>query len=198
MPEWKSHIRPHLAALRLSPARENEIVDELAQHLDDRWRELIAGGAPEEEAMRLALAQLRDTTLVRNLAPLRQAQQPPPIPPGGSTGHWVSDLWRDVRYAATPVQETAGLHGHGRSDAGARPWFGDRALRLGRSAVPAAASGSRAWPRVQSRRKVERRASEDGVQLSGVPGLPTIRSRLRRPRGVRPGRSSRTGCGSWS
>jgi len=28
--------------LGLSPARENEIVEELSQHLDDRWRELIA------------------------------------------------------------------------------------------------------------------------------------------------------------
>jgi hypothetical protein len=85
MPDWKSHIRPHLAPLRLSPVRENEIIDELAQHLDDRWGELIAGGASEEEAMRLALTLLRDTTLVRNLAPLRQSLQPPPATLGVST-----------------------------------------------------------------------------------------------------------------
>jgi hypothetical protein len=36
MPDWKQHIRPHLARLQLSPTRENEIIDELAQHLDDR------------------------------------------------------------------------------------------------------------------------------------------------------------------
>ena len=63
MPDWKSHVRPHLEALRLSPVRENEIIDELAQHLDDRWRELVAGGASEEEARPLALALLRDATL---------------------------------------------------------------------------------------------------------------------------------------
>ena len=50
MPDWAQHVRPRLSSLRLSPTRESEIVDELSQHLDDRWRELIAGGAsPDEE-----------------------------------------------------------------------------------------------------------------------------------------------------
>ena len=40
--DWRSHIRSRLLSLGLSPARENEIVEELSQHLDDRWRELIA------------------------------------------------------------------------------------------------------------------------------------------------------------
>ena len=38
--------RSTLASLRLSPTRENEIVEELSQHLEDRWEELVAGGAP--------------------------------------------------------------------------------------------------------------------------------------------------------
>ena len=40
--DWRSHIRSRLLSLGLSPARENEIVEELSQHLEDRWRELIA------------------------------------------------------------------------------------------------------------------------------------------------------------
>jgi hypothetical protein len=53
MPDWKSHIRPRLASLRLSPAREAEIAEELEQHLDDRLRELVERGAsPEEAALR--------------------------------------------------------------------------------------------------------------------------------------------------
>jgi ABC-type lipoprotein release transport system permease subunit len=36
MPDWKPHIRSRLASLRLSPSRENEIVEELSQHLEDR------------------------------------------------------------------------------------------------------------------------------------------------------------------
>ena len=37
MPDWSAHLRTRLAPLRLSPAREAEIVDELSQHLDDRY-----------------------------------------------------------------------------------------------------------------------------------------------------------------
>jgi hypothetical protein len=40
-------VRPRLSALRLSPTRETEIVDELSQHLDDRWRELVAGASSD-------------------------------------------------------------------------------------------------------------------------------------------------------
>jgi hypothetical protein len=38
MPEWKPEILRRLALLRLSPAREAEISDELGQHLEDRYQ----------------------------------------------------------------------------------------------------------------------------------------------------------------
>ena len=47
------YVRPRLASLRLSPAREAEIVDELSQHLDDRRRELLTAGVAPDEATRL-------------------------------------------------------------------------------------------------------------------------------------------------
>src|SRR5262245_10161012 len=81
--DWARHVRPRLSSLRLSPSRENEIVEELAQHLEDRWRELIAGGASDEEATRLALAEFREGNLLAQyMAPLRQSHTPPPIAPG--------------------------------------------------------------------------------------------------------------------
>ena len=73
-------MRPRLSSLRLSPARENEIVEELSQHLEDRWRELVAGVRPEDEATRLALAEFGDGNLLaQHMAPLQQAQEPAPI-----------------------------------------------------------------------------------------------------------------------
>jgi hypothetical protein len=66
-PDWTPHIRERLSSsLRLSPTREREIVDELAQHLDDRWRELVSGGVSPKEAKALALQEFRDRdTLAR-------------------------------------------------------------------------------------------------------------------------------------
>ncbi|MPZ21358.1 MAG: FtsX-like permease family protein [Luteitalea sp.] len=103
-------MRPRLSSLRLSPTRENEIVDELSQHLDDRWRELIAGGASPDEAMRLALADFREGNLLaRYLAPLRQAHARAPITPGAPTRFLPTDLWRDLRYAARRLLRDRGL-----------------------------------------------------------------------------------------
>ena len=37
---WTEHLRPRLAGLRLSPVREAEIIEELSEHLDQRYEEL--------------------------------------------------------------------------------------------------------------------------------------------------------------
>jgi predicted permease len=101
MPDWAPYIRPRLASLCLSPTREHEIVDELSQHLDDRYRELIGGGASIDDATRLTLAEFRDgNVLAQYMAPLRQAHSPPAITPGASSGQVLADSWRDLRYAA--------------------------------------------------------------------------------------------------
>ena len=101
MPDWAEHVRQRLSPLRLSPSREAEVVEELSQHLDDRWRELIGGGASPDEATRLALADFRDgNVLAQYMAPLRQAHPPAPITPGVPSGNLLSDLWQDLRYAA--------------------------------------------------------------------------------------------------
>ena len=106
MPDWKPHIRSRLASLRLSPTRENEIIEELSQHLEDRWRELVAGGASEDEATELALAGFREGNLLaRHLAPLRQAHAPEPITPGAPAGRLLGDLWQDLRYAARMLRK---------------------------------------------------------------------------------------------
>src|SRR5215470_18010692 len=52
MPEWKKVIGERLAPLKLAPTREAEIVEELAQHLEDRYAELLSGGAARGAACR--------------------------------------------------------------------------------------------------------------------------------------------------
>jgi len=55
MPDWKAEIRRRLQGLRLTPAREAAVVEELAQYLDDYYAELLAGGATKAEAHRQTL-----------------------------------------------------------------------------------------------------------------------------------------------
>jgi putative ABC transport system permease protein len=59
MPDWEEEITRRLRSLRLEPAREAEIVEEVSQHLEDRYEELLAGGATDEEARHLALGELK-------------------------------------------------------------------------------------------------------------------------------------------
>jgi putative ABC transport system permease protein len=82
MPDWAPEVRKRLSSVRLSPTREAEIVEELSQHLDDRRRDLVAGGAEPEVATQLALAEFRDADLLsRHLMPLDQAGWKDPSPP---------------------------------------------------------------------------------------------------------------------
>lgn len=106
MPDWTEHIRGHLAPLRLDPAREGEIVEELSQHLDQRFDELRAGGSDEREAFRLAIAELLEPgALATYMRPLRQANRPEPIAPGTSGGRSLpGDLGQDLRYAARTLR----------------------------------------------------------------------------------------------
>src|SRR5262245_58113877 len=100
MPDWKDEIRRRLAGLKLEPARENEIVEELDQHLDDVYHRALNSGASEAEAKVTALLELAGEKLLPN--ELRRSQKPfheAPVP-GGGKSNLLSDLLHDLRYAA--------------------------------------------------------------------------------------------------
>jgi hypothetical protein len=110
MPDWTEHVRSRLSRLRLSPTREAEIVEELSQHLEDRWRELIAGGMSPDEATRVALADFQDGNVLADyIAPLRQAHPPAEITPGAPGSRLLNDLWIDLRYAARTLWKRPGF-----------------------------------------------------------------------------------------
>jgi putative ABC transport system permease protein len=100
MSEWRDHVRSRLVNLRLDAAREAEIVDELSQHLDERYEELRRDGVSEAEARRLAVEELLEPeALGRSMRPLRQANTAAPLVPGAPRYRLAIDLWQDLRYA---------------------------------------------------------------------------------------------------
>ena len=60
MHDWREYVRRHLPALKVGPARESEIVAELALQLEQAYSEALAAEIPEEEAVQRAKLPFRD------------------------------------------------------------------------------------------------------------------------------------------
>jgi putative ABC transport system permease protein len=96
---WRPDIQARLSTLRLAPEREAEIVDELSDDLDDRWRDLVSSGLEPDAATDLIVEDLRGRNLLAQyMAPLKQSNAASTaLAP--QTGKWHADLWQDFRFA---------------------------------------------------------------------------------------------------
>jgi predicted permease len=106
MSEWRRELRARLTGLNVAPEREAEIVEELAQHLDEHVQDLIASGASEDEACAAALAGLDvPGELARRLsaASLRDATRSRAHFHDASRSGWLASILQDVRQAARSV-----------------------------------------------------------------------------------------------
>jgi len=111
MPDWKPEIRRLLARLQLAPTRENAIVEELAQHLDESYAELLASGMREADACRHVRAELHDGGLLTHeLRRVERFTNPEPIVLGTNRRtNMIADLWQDLRYGARTLLKKPGF-----------------------------------------------------------------------------------------
>ncbi len=111
MPEWSEPIRKQLAGLNLAPAREAEIVEELAQHAEDRYREMVSSGTSEAEARRMALDEIGGRELLAKelLAVERAGATEPVVLGAGRGGHLLASLGQDLRYGFRTLRKNPGF-----------------------------------------------------------------------------------------
>src|SRR6266542_897467 len=111
MPDWKAEVRKRLSGLQLAPARENAIVEEVAQHLDEHYAELLAGGMSEADAYRHVRAELHDGGLLTHgLQRVERSANPEPIVLGTNRRtNMIADLWQDLRFGARMLLKQPGF-----------------------------------------------------------------------------------------
>ncbi|HEY9231244.1 MAG TPA: ABC transporter permease, partial [Blastocatellia bacterium] len=110
MPDWRPEISARLAGLKLEPTREAEIVEELSQHLDDRYAELCAAGRSEDEADQAALAELSESEILRQeLRRVEHMMTREPVVLGAGRRNVMENIFQDVRYGLRTLRNRPGF-----------------------------------------------------------------------------------------
>ena len=101
MPDFKAEVRSRLFRLNLEPTRESAIVEEMAQHLEQRFDELLARGLSPAAARDAVLQELNQgSRLEKDLLQVENQVRFEPAPPPGPGFRGASvRVGKDIRYA---------------------------------------------------------------------------------------------------
>jgi putative ABC transport system permease protein len=106
MHDWAKEIRAAIAPLNLDPMREAEVVEELSQHLRDRYEEMVTSGIGAEQAHQSLLKELNDISGLQ--ASLQAA--PPPLSVGRNESEPLfAGIWNDLRFGARLLRKNSGF-----------------------------------------------------------------------------------------
>jgi predicted permease len=108
--DWRAYVRQQLRDITGNPARDADIVEELAQHLAARFDEYRAGGATAPEALDRVAKELRDSeAFARAVRRADRARPAAASPPPAAGSRLTTDLARDVMYAIRLLRRTPGF-----------------------------------------------------------------------------------------
>jgi predicted permease len=108
MPDWTDRVRDRLRGLHLDAATEAETIEELTQHLDDRYRDLRAIGMPDSEATAQAWRELEGhPRLAQEISRARVVLPAAPIHDVSRRG--VAAIWDDVVFAWRRLRHAPGF-----------------------------------------------------------------------------------------
>jgi putative ABC transport system permease protein len=108
--DWRAEIAERLASLRLAPEQEADLADELAQHLEDRFRELSIRGTSEADARRVVLEELDgEGNLAARLQDVVRRGSSAAALGSPGRGSIAAQVRQDVRYAVRTMRRTPGF-----------------------------------------------------------------------------------------
>src|SRR5688572_8639900 len=109
MRDWQDEIRSFLTKLDLDPAREGEITEELNQHLNDRYNELLAQGSAPEEAQKIVMEEFNGSKLAEELRSSVRRNRSKLPPAVLERPNRFSELWQNLVYGARLLRLNPGF-----------------------------------------------------------------------------------------
>jgi predicted permease len=108
---WRHLVRERLGRGTAGDVTSDDVVEELAEHLEQRYEEVRGSGASDDAAWRRVMAELEDApamarAIARDRPPTGRVVAPPPT---AGTPRLLADLWSDVRYACRLLAAAPGF-----------------------------------------------------------------------------------------
>src|SRR5215211_3075874 len=109
MPEWKEEVRKRASGFRLAPSQDDEIVEELAQHLQEVYERSLKGGASDAEAKQTALLELAGNHLLDDIQRSKKPFRHTPIVESSGGSNVLADFLHDLRFALRMLLKNPGF-----------------------------------------------------------------------------------------